>query len=121
MTNRKKKILIADDDMGILEMLQMMLEDEGYAVETTFNGKKTVEEVKNHLPDVILLDIWMSGVDGRTICKKLKSQPATKHIPIIMCSANKDTETIAKESGADDFISKPFEIDTLLTMIKRYT
>jgi DNA-binding response OmpR family regulator len=62
----------------------------------------------------------MSGVDGRDICKQLKSKKQTKNIPIIMISANKDTEKIAKNAGADGFIAKPFEMKELLTTVGRY-
>lgn len=117
--NNKKKVLVADDDPSILEALQLMLEDAGYEVQTSSDGK-TVQEVKENLPDVILLDLWMSGMDGRDICKVLKKKERTRHIPIIIFSANRDTERIAWEAGADDFITKPFEMDTLLNMIAKY-
>ncbi len=119
MNKKKKKILIADDDAGILEMLKMMLEDAGYEVETTADGQ-TVGEVKEFLPDLILLDIWMSGMDGRDICRQLKSQVSTKKIPVIIVSANKDTDILAKDAGADGFLSKPFDIDNLLSTIKKH-
>jgi DNA-binding response OmpR family regulator len=88
----------------------MILEDAGYDVQTTNNGH-TEKCVLAYLPDVILLDIWMSGIDGRNICRDLKSKKKTADIPIIMISANKDTEKIAREAGADGFINKPFEMD----------
>lgn len=115
----KKRVLIADDDPAILEVITLMLEDAGYDSRTTVDGH-TEKIVKKYLPDVILLDIWMSGLDGRTICKSLKKHKLTMHIPIIMISANKDTEKIAKESGADDFIAKPFEMDDLLKKVAKY-
>lgn len=114
-----KTILVADDDPAILHAVKMLLEDEGYTVVTT-DGDKTAREVKRHLPDLILLDIWMSGMDGRDICKQLKAYESTKHIPIIMISARQDTEKIAKESGADDFLAKPFDIFNLLKKIEQY-
>lgn len=114
----KKKILIADDDKGILTALTMMLEDE-YEVTATSNGQ-TVQEVHNTIPDLILLDIWMGGVDGRDICKQLRKQVSTKDIPIIMISARANAEKSAMSSGADAFISKPFEMDDLLTKIAKY-
>src|SRR5918911_300930 len=95
----KKKILIADDDPAILDALQMMLEDEGYEVTTTVDGE-TVCKMEKEYPDLLLLDIWMSGMDGRDICKQLKKNHLTKSIPVIMFSANKDTEKIAREAGA---------------------
>ncbi len=119
MNNKKKKILVADDDPAILEVITMMLEDAGYDVKTTIDGQ-TEKMAREYLPDVILLDIWMSGRDGRKICQRLKVQKSTLHIPIIIVSANKDTENIAKESGADDFLAKPFEMDELLAKVAKY-
>ena len=114
-----KTILVADDDAAIIHSVRMLLEDEGYTVVTTV-GDKTAQVVERHLPDLILLDIWMSGMDGRDICKQLKAHESTKHIPIIMISARQDTEEIAKESGADDFVEKPFDIFKLLKKIEQY-
>ena|ERR1017187_9044065 len=119
MGDTKKKILVADDNPAILDALKIMLEEEGYEVETTVDGA-TAQDMKGHLPDLLLLDIWMSGIDGRDICKHLKSAAATKHIPVTMISATKDIEQIAKDSGADDFISKPFQMENLLAIVAKY-
>jgi DNA-binding response OmpR family regulator len=116
---KKKKILVADDDQGILDALKMLLEEVGYEVNTISDGE-TMRSVKNYYPDLLLLDIWMSGVDGRDICRQLKAQEKTKRIPIIMISANRDTEQIAKDAGADDFISKPFQMEELLEKVAKY-
>lgn len=114
-----KKILVADDDPAIVDSLQLMLETMGYEVETTVNGE-TVKDLRKEFPDLLLLDIWMSGQDGRDICKYLKGKDDTRHIPIIMISANKDTAKIAREAGADDFVAKPFEMDELLSKVAKY-
>ena len=119
LSTSKKKILAADDDPAILEVLTFMLEDAGYDVKTTVNGQ-TENMAQKYLPDLILLDIWMAGMDGRIICKSLKRHKLTKHIPIILVSANKDTERFAKESGADNFITKPFEMAALLSKVAQY-
>jgi DNA-binding response OmpR family regulator len=119
MSKAKKRILIADDDWSILEVLEMILEDEGYEVEKTLDGDK-IYNLTTHLPDLLLLDIWMSGIDGRDICRYVKAHDRLKNIPIIMVSANKDTEHIALEVGADDFLAKPFDIDDLLTKVRKY-
>ncbi len=116
--HKNKKILIADDDPGILEVIQLMLEDDGYEV-VIINDYKNTEQIQAHNPDLILLDIWMSGVDGTSICRELKSKDETKNIPIIMVSANKDTEALSLECGAEDFISKPFDIDFLLNKVEK--
>lgn len=116
----KKKIMIADDDEGILEAMQVILEDAGYDVMPVLDGRE-VQNMGDDLPDVLLLDIWMSGMDGTAICQYLKKQNRTKHIPIILCSANKDTQKLARECGADDFIAKPFDMVYFLKKIKKYT
>ncbi len=115
----KKKILVADDDHAILEVITYMLTDAGYEVKTTVNGL-TKKLAREYLPDLILLDIWMAGTDGRSICKSLKVEKLTMNIPIIMVSANRDTEKIAKAAGADDFLDKPFEMSKLLAKVAKY-
>jgi DNA-binding response OmpR family regulator len=111
----KARIMIADDDPGILDAVCIMLEDAGYEVDMMSDGEsvKAMEKV----PDLLLLDIWMSGVNGGEVCRYLRERNDTKNLPVIMVSANKDTEQIATESGADDFVTKPFDIDVLLNKI----
>lgn len=119
MSGRKKKILIVDDEPSIVDSLTMLLEDFGYEVISTINASATKDMLKKG-PDLILLDIWMSGWDGRDICKYLKSNKDTKNIPVIIISANKDIVAIAKEAGADDFIAKPFRMEDLLAKVEKY-
>lgn len=114
-----KKILIADDDPAICDALKLMLEEEGYMVDTTVNGE-TIYQLEEMFPDLLLLDIWMSGQDGREICKYLKKKDLTKDIPIIMISASRDIAAAAKEAGADDFIPKPFGMDELLSKVAQH-
>ena len=115
-----KSILVADDDKAILDALSLFLEDAGYAVTTTTRGED-VRMMHEKFPDIILLDIWMSGSDGGEICAYLKSKKRTKSIPIILFSANRDTAKIAQETGADDYIEKPFNLEELLEKIERIT
>jgi DNA-binding response OmpR family regulator len=117
--DKLKRVMIADDDPGILDAVGIMLEFEGYEVSTTLNGA-TLLDIENELPDLVLLDIWMSGVDGRDICRQLKQMEKTSKIPVLMISASKDIEQSALESGADDFLAKPFEMDDLLQKIGRF-
>ncbi len=119
MPGKKKKILVADDDEEVLNVLDIMLKTAGYSVTTMIEGEEVLS-IKENFPDLILLDILMAGIDGRDICKHLKNQASTKHIPIIFISANKDTEEIATHSGADDFIYKPFDMDDLLQKVAKY-
>lgn len=116
--NKPKRITVADDDPGILDAVGMMLEMEGYVVNATLNGN-TILTSQNELPDIYVLDIWMSGSDGRELCKKLKSEERTKHIPVILISASNDLKHSAEIAGADDFLAKPFEIDMLLAKIEK--
>ncbi len=120
MSPATKKIMIADDDPGIVDAIEMLLEFEGYHVTSTVDGS-TVLDMKQELPDLLLLDIWMSGEDGRDICKKLKQTESTKNIPVIMVSASKDVKESAMAAGADDFLAKPFEMNDLLNKIRSLT
>lgn len=115
----KKRILIADDDPAIIDALEFMLTEAGYAVDTTIDGS-TIAKMFDDKPDLLILDIWMSGMNGSDICKALKAQSQTQRIPIIMVSANKDTRDIAHNAGADDFLEKPFEMKDLLNKVKKY-
>lgn len=117
--DKVKKILIADDDPGILDAIGIMLEFEGYEVQSASNSAALLS-MENGLPDLLLLDIWMSGTDGRDVCRYLKQKESTRKIPIVMISASKNIENSAREAGADDFLAKPFEMDSLLEKIGKY-
>ena len=117
MTTTTKRIMIADDDPGIVDAIEMMLTYEGYEVKSTCNGATFGDVIKTN-PDLLLLDIWMSGEDGREVCRKIKATKKTKTIPVIIISASKDIEKSAIESGADGFLEKPFEMNELLNKIK---
>jgi CheY-like chemotaxis protein len=120
MQSKQKKILVVDDEPDILEFLQIIFEDEGFVVVTADKGE-CLEKLNNGaLPDLILLDMLLSGKDGREIVKYLKSREKTKHIPVIMFSAHPSAEQTARAAGADDFVEKPFDIDELLNKIAHY-
>src|SRR5205085_4540524 len=114
-----KKILVVDDDENILEMVQLVLEDEGYQVETSPNGA-CFQQMHGELPNLILLDILLSGEDGRELCRLLKSREQTRHIPVILFSAHFNARNITAMNGADAFLSKPFHINELVSLVKRY-
>jgi DNA-binding response OmpR family regulator len=116
MQNNLKKIFIADDDPDILDIIKMMLQTQGYTVVIS-NNANDIFNYKDKLPDLILLDIWMSGQDGRDICKRLKENQLTKDIPLIFISANSNIEEITKKHHADGFIPKPFEMKHLLNVV----
>jgi DNA-binding response OmpR family regulator len=122
MEQQAKKILVVDDDPDILDALRFMLEDSGYEVKTTEKGEyaENLRDTNGGLPDVIILDVLLSGKDGRIICQKLKSQEETKRIPIIMISAHPNAKHSVSAVGADDFMAKPFDMDELLAKIAKY-
>lgn len=115
-----KKILIADDDESILDALSLLLEDSGYKVQIVKDGN-LLYNFLDPLPDLLLLDIWMAGTDGRDICKELKSNEKTRTMPVIIVSANKDIHSITSECGADDYLAKPFQVKDLFEMIQKFT
>ena len=119
MTAQQSSILVVDDDPGILDALRFLFEDEGYRVQTSEKGDyaEALHDDNGGLPDLIVLDILLSGKDGRDICRKLKSQADTRHIPIVMISAHPDAERSARDVGADAFVAKPFAIDDLLQVV----
>ena len=119
MEGRKKKVLIADDDPAVLDVLTLFLEGMGYEVESTEDGA-TLAAFPAGAPDLLLLDIMMSGWNGCDICCHLKNQEATRRLPIMLFSANNDAVTMAREAGADDFLAKPFDLEALLKKIERW-
>jgi DNA-binding response OmpR family regulator len=115
-----KKILIIEDDIDIAEALTYSLEFVGYEVSKALaDSYHDVFHPKNkdNFPHLVLLDILLSGKDGREICKELKSDNKTKHIPIIMMSAYPDAHESVKKAKANDFLPKPFDINDLLAKI----
>src|SRR5258708_22531723 len=112
------RILIVDDDFSIVEALRIVLEEGGYTVDSITDGFKIYDAISENSPELILLDYWLSGIDGGTITKQLKSQLDTKTIPIIVISANYASEKTVRAAGVDGFLAKPFNIFELLTMIE---
>lgn len=118
---KAKKVLVVDDDKDILDVIGIILKDEGYVVSALDNGREVLEEVSRIMPDLILLDVMLCGIDGRDVCMKLKSNPLSSLIPVVMISASHNLRPFLKEKGsADGFISKPFDIDNLITVVKSY-
>ncbi|MEK7571453.1 MAG: response regulator [Patescibacteria group bacterium] len=115
-----KKIFIIDDEESIVEALTLLLEDVGYTVFSAKKGKDILQNVRETSPDIILLDLLLSGLDGREICLELKNQSETKEIPLIMVSAHPSAEKSAKEAGSDNFLAKPFETEELLALLDQY-
>ena len=114
-----RRILAVDDDKDILELLQYILEDSGYDVDTLSDGNYLFEKIKAHMTDLILLDIMLGNTDGRQLCKDVKAKRETHDIPVILVSASHNVNGTTKQNGGPDaFIAKPFDINELLDIIK---
>lgn len=120
MQSKNKKLLVVDDEQDILEFLKVILEEEGYTVVISDKDDYLGGLDNDIPPDLILLDMLLSGKDGREIVKYLKMNEKTKHIPVIMFSAHPDAQEATRRAGADDFVAKPFEIDQLLNKITQH-
>lgn len=117
-SKNKKRILIIDDDEAILDVVQTILESEGFEVETAQRGEEILTRTTD-FPDLILLDVLLSGEDGIETCRKLKSRFETKDIPIIMLSAHSNIAQTAR-TCADNYLPKPFDIDVLTAVVKKH-
>jgi DNA-binding response OmpR family regulator len=116
-----KKVLIIEDDEAISDALSLALEMEGYQVSTIIKAKKSVEGIKKFKPDLIILDLLLSGVDGRDVVQDIRKNKEIKHIPIILTSAHPTAQEVAKNIGVEGFVAKPFDINDLFKKIKTLT
>lgn len=118
MESTTGKILIIDDDPGIGEMLKTLLEFDSYEVRVLDKPLQASEKIQAFKPDLVILDVRLSGVDGTEVCRKLKQEESTRDVPIIMMSALSGAAEICENAGANGFISKPFEMEDLLKKVK---
>jgi DNA-binding response OmpR family regulator len=115
-----KKILVVDDDVDILTLVKMTLTMNGFDTEILSRWEGIDSSIKNFTPDLILLDVSLGGADGREICKRLKSQEDTQHIPIVLFSANIEMEKNLDKCNAQAFISKPYDLNYFLKTINTH-
>lgn len=114
-----KKIIVVDDDEEVLETIELVLEIGGYDVTPLANAEDIHETIQAINPDLIILDIVLGKIDGRTICEEIKVNAKTKHIPVLMMSGLYKTEQISRlATPPDDFMPKPFKMDVLLEKIE---
>lgn len=116
----KEKILVVDDEEDILELVRYNLTKEGYRVQCVQSGEQALAKIGEELPDLILLDLMLPGVDGLDVCRSLKRSAITAGIPLIMLTAKGEDADIVTglELGADDYVTKPFSPRVLLARIK---
>jgi DNA-binding response OmpR family regulator len=111
-------IAILDDDMDIRYMMQSILTFSGFNVIAFSTADQLYESISLAHPRLILMDMLLSGKDGREVCRDLKGRDNTKHIPIMMISAHPDAEQTCRLAGADEFLEKPFDIDVFINKAK---
>ena len=110
-------ILVVDDDPDIGTMLKMMLEYKGYAVTLLSNANQTEQQLSNGVTDLVILDMLIAGTNGTDVCRSIRSNPPSAQVPVLMISALPDARKVCLDAGANDFISKPFEMKELLSRI----
>jgi len=108
-----KKVLVVDDEFEIRDVLSRFLTEEGYEIILASNGEEALELVERENPQVVLLDILMPGIGGIETCKRLKENEKTRFIPVIMATALWDKLSEAIDAGAEDFVTKPFNLTEL--------
>ncbi|MDO3380048.1 response regulator transcription factor [Geoalkalibacter halelectricus] len=118
----KKKILIVEDEESLLKLESILLTSKGYEVRGVANGRAALEGLEEKMPDLVLLDIMLPEMDGFEVCKRIKQNPATRHIPVIMLTAKKTREDMerGRAVGADCYITKPFKSAMVIETIQRY-
>ena len=113
-----EKVLVVDDERQIRDLLGEFLEREGYEVLLSSAGEEAIELAERKIPHAILLDVKMPGIDGIEVCKRLKAEPKTQFVPVIMITGYVDNKMVAIESGADDFVNKPIDLVELAVRVK---
>jgi DNA-binding response OmpR family regulator len=118
----RKKILVVDDEVDLVKTIQFALEAEGYEVLVSHNGEDALNQSRKENPDLILLDLMLPKLDGYKVCRLLKFDERYKHIPILMLTAKtqQKDKLLGKETGADEYITKPFDMEELMEKIKKY-
>jgi CheY-like chemotaxis protein len=117
----KKIIMVVDDDPGILEALEIVVSEIGYSVVAVSDAHQVIDQASQHRPQLILLDLLLSGVDGRDVTKNLKHNQKTSHSPVILMSADARVEEKSLEAGANGYLKKPFDLDILEKLITQFT
>lgn len=115
----KKRIHVLEDDKDIAFIIEFLLKDEGYEIQVSSTFKELKSKLTNSIPDLFILDVMLPDGNGLDICKDLKNDVFTKHIPVIVMSANVRNEQLSEASSPDAYISKPFDLDYIEGKIRR--
>ncbi|MBT0662982.1 response regulator [Geobacter pelophilus] len=118
---KRNRILIVEDEESLLKLESILLSSKGYKVVGVADGVAAIEEIFSNIPDLVILDVMLPGIDGFEVCRRIKEDPATSKIPVIMLTARKNTQDMDRglQSGADAYITKPFKSAQLIGTIER--
>ncbi len=116
-----KKILAVDDEPSIVRLVQVNLQRAGYEVVTAFDGKQALEKIESEKPDLVVLDVMMPYMDGFEVLQRLRKDPATRELPVIMLTAKAQDQDVFRgwTSGVDCYLTKPFNPMELISFVKR--
>ena len=119
-TTKKEKILIVDDTVDTVELLKKRFRADGYETAEAYDGEEGLQKVTECHPDLVILDVMMPKLDGYEVCKRLKNDESTRHLPVLMLTARSETSDKVKglDIGADDYISKPFDYKELVARVR---
>jgi two-component system alkaline phosphatase synthesis response regulator PhoP len=122
MANLQSKILVVDDEPPIVRLMEFILAREGYVMVAAVNGEEALARVREHKPDLVLLDIMMPRIDGYEVARQLRADPEHCNIPIIMLSAKAQDEDVRRgvEVGVNEYITKPFSPQYLIQVVNKY-
>ncbi len=118
----KKKILVVEDHENLLQLHSILLSAQGYEVKGAKDGQEAINAIESSPPDLIILDIGLPGIDGYEVCRHIKSNPQSRHIPVIVVTAKRSKEDLQKidEVGADWYIPKPFKAAMVIETVQRF-
>jgi twitching motility two-component system response regulator PilG len=117
---KKNRILVVEDEESLLKLESILLSSKGYNVTGVMDGKSALEEVMANRPDLVILDIMLPEIDGFEVCRRIKENPATCTIPVVMLTAKKNSQDVARgtEVGANAYLTKPFKSAKVIEVIE---
>ena len=113
-------ILVVEDDPQVARLISLVLQRSGYQSQIVADGESALDSARQQRPAMIFADLTIKGMGGEALCSALKSHPATKDIPYVVVSGDRDIAEKARQCGADDYMGKPFEFDDLIRLVNKY-
>jgi len=117
---KRERILVVEDEESLLKLESILLSSKGYSVTGVMDGRSALEEVRANRPDLVILDIMLPEIDGFEVCRQIKEDPDTRHIPVLILTAKKNSQDLARgqQVGCDAYITKPFKSAKVLDMVQ---